>query len=69
LKQILAARDGAPYFQLYYDQFLPPAVGGAVVDAVATIFGGTASPEEAAKAIEDTAATELVPAATATPQS
>src|SRR5262249_38648141 len=65
LKQIVDMRNNAPYFQLYYDQFLPPAVGGAVVDAVATIFGGTASPQDAAQAIEDTAATELTaPAAT-----
>lgn len=59
LQQIVEARNGAPYFQLYYDQFLPPAVGGAVNDAVATIFAGTASPEEAAQAIEDVAAMEL----------
>ena len=63
LQQIVQMRDAAPYFQLYYDQFLPPAVGGAVVDAVATLFAGTASPEEAAQAIEDVAATELTAAA------
>jgi len=59
LKQIVEARNTAPYFQLYYDQFLPPAVGGAVNDAVATLFAATASPQEAAQAIEDVAATEL----------
>ncbi len=59
LQQIVEARNGAPYFQLYYDQFLPPAVGGAVNDSVATIFAGTASPAEAAQAIEDVAAMEL----------
>jgi raffinose/stachyose/melibiose transport system substrate-binding protein len=59
MQSILAARNGAPYFQLYYDQFLPPAVGSAVVDAVETIFAGTATPEEAAQAIEDSAAFEL----------
>ncbi|HLA45588.1 MAG TPA: hypothetical protein VJZ27_19220, partial [Aggregatilineales bacterium] len=57
--QIMEARDNAPYFQLYYDQFLPPAVGGAVNDAVETLFAGTASAEEAAAAIEDTASFEL----------
>lgn len=56
---ILEARNGAPYFQLYYDQFLPPAVGSAVNDAVQTIFAGTATPEEAAQAIEDSASFEL----------
>jgi raffinose/stachyose/melibiose transport system substrate-binding protein len=59
LQSILEARNGAPYFQLYYDQFLPPAVGSAVVDAVETIFAGTATPEEAAQAIEDAASFEL----------
>ena len=56
---ILEARNGAPYFQLYYDQFLPPAVGGVVNDAVETIFAGAASPEEAAQMIEESAAFEL----------
>lgn len=57
--QIVAARNGAPYFQLYYDQFLPPAVGGAVNDAVETLFAGAASAEEAAAAIEESASFEM----------
>lgn len=56
---ILAARNAAPYFQLYYDQFLPPSVGEAVNDAVETIFAGVATPEEAAQAVEEAAAFEL----------
>jgi raffinose/stachyose/melibiose transport system substrate-binding protein len=56
---ILAARDGAAYFQLYYDQFLPPAIGSAVVDAVQGLFAESMSPEEAAQMIEETAAFEL----------
>jgi raffinose/stachyose/melibiose transport system substrate-binding protein len=56
---ILDARNNAPYFQLYYDQFLPPAVGIAVNDAVETLFAGTGTPEEAAQAIEDSASFEL----------
>ena len=59
MQTIVEARDSAPYFQLYYDQFLPPALGGAVNDAVETIFAGTASPEEAAQAIEESASFEL----------
>ena len=59
MQSILEARNNAPYFQLYYDQFLPPAVGAAVVDAVQEIFAGTASPEEAAQMIEEAAAMEL----------
>jgi raffinose/stachyose/melibiose transport system substrate-binding protein len=59
MQSILEARNNAPYFQLYYDQFLPPAVGSAVNDAVQTIFAGTATAEEAAQAIEESAAFEL----------
>lgn len=59
LQQIVEVRNNAHYFQMYYDQFLPPAVGGVVNDAVGTIFAGTASPQEAAQAIEDSAAAEL----------
>jgi raffinose/stachyose/melibiose transport system substrate-binding protein len=59
MQSILEARNGAPYFQLYYDQFLPPAVGSAVVDAVETQFNGVATAEEVAQAIEDVAAFEL----------
>jgi raffinose/stachyose/melibiose transport system substrate-binding protein len=49
----------ADYFQLYYDQYLPPAVGEAVNDAVQGIFGGTMTPEEAAQAVDDAYAQEL----------
>jgi raffinose/stachyose/melibiose transport system substrate-binding protein len=56
---ILDARNNAPYFQLYYDQFLPPAVGIVVNDSVETLFAGTGTPEEAAQAIEDSASFEL----------
>jgi len=59
LKTILEARNNAPYFQLYYDQFLPPAVATAVLDAVAGLMGQQISPEEAAASIEDVASMEL----------
>ncbi len=49
----------AKYFQLYYDQAMPAAVGGVVNDSVQGIFAGTLTPEQAAQAIEDSAATEL----------
>lgn len=61
LRSVVSARDGATYAQLYYDQFLPPAVGGAVNDAVEQIFAEAATPEEAAQMIESVAATELQP--------
>jgi raffinose/stachyose/melibiose transport system substrate-binding protein len=59
LPTILAARDNAEYFQLYYDQFLPPALGQAVNDNVEAIFAGVYSAQEAADAIEAVAKDEL----------
>jgi raffinose/stachyose/melibiose transport system substrate-binding protein len=59
LKTVMAARNNAKYFQLYYDQFLPPALAVAVADNTEGLFTGTVSPEDAAKAIEAVAATEL----------
>jgi raffinose/stachyose/melibiose transport system substrate-binding protein len=59
LSAILKVRDNAKYFQLYYDQFLPPAVAQAVLDATESIFAGTGSPQDAAQMIEDAAAQEL----------
>ena len=47
----------AKYLQLYYDQFLPPAVGATVNDAAQGLFAGTCYPEDrSANAIEDSAA-------------
>ena len=57
-KQIVQMVAGADYFQLYYDQYLPPAVGQAVLDATQGIFAGTKNPQEAAQLIEDTMAEE-----------
>lgn len=56
---IMDMRDNAPYFQLYYDQFLPPAVGEVVLDATEALLVGAVTPEEAAQMIEDVAAFEL----------
>ena len=55
LLAVQKAFAGAKYFQLYYDQYLPPAMGSALNDAVQTIFAGTATPQQAAQAIEDAA--------------
>ena len=49
----------AQYFQLYYDQALPAAMGSVVNDSTQGIFAGTLTPEQAAQAIEDSAAAEL----------
>jgi len=61
LKEVQKRAGEAKYYQLYYDQYLPPAVGQAVNDATQGLFAGTSSPEEVAKTIEDAAATELTP--------
>ncbi len=49
----------AKYFQLYYDQALPPAMGSVVNDSVQGLFAGTLTPEQVAQAIENSAKTEL----------
>jgi len=56
VQQTFAAAD---YFQLYYDQFLPPATGSVLNDAVQKLFSGDATPEEMAQELEDSAAEEL----------
>ncbi|MCS6872801.1 MAG: extracellular solute-binding protein [Anaerolineae bacterium] len=59
LQTIIKARNEAPYFQLYYDQFLPPAVGQVVNDSVEKLFAGVATPAEVAAEIEAAAQREL----------
>jgi raffinose/stachyose/melibiose transport system substrate-binding protein len=49
----------AKYFQLYYDQALPPAMGSVINDSVQGIFAGTLTPEQCAQAIEDSAKQNL----------
>jgi raffinose/stachyose/melibiose transport system substrate-binding protein len=43
----------AKYFQLYYDQYMPSAMGGIINDAVAKLYAGTSTPEQVAQEIED----------------
>ncbi|MBX0329407.1 extracellular solute-binding protein, partial [Oscillochloris sp. ZM17-4] len=61
IKELTLTLAKAQYYQLYYDQYMPPAVGAAVNDATQEIFAGTASPEQVAQTIEDSAAFELQP--------
>jgi raffinose/stachyose/melibiose transport system substrate-binding protein len=56
---IQKASGAAKYFQLYYDQALPPAVGSVINDSVQGIFAGSLTPEQAAQAVEDSAAQEI----------
>lgn len=51
--------SAAKYFQLYYDQYLPPAMGSVLNDSVQGIFAGTLTPQQAAQKIEDSAKQEL----------
>ncbi len=44
--------SAAKYFQLYYDQYMPSAMGGIINDAVAKLYAGTATPEQVAQEIE-----------------
>jgi raffinose/stachyose/melibiose transport system substrate-binding protein len=54
---VLVQKDfaAAKYFQLYYDQYLPPAMGSVLNDAVQGLFAGTLTPEQVAQKIEDAA--------------
>jgi raffinose/stachyose/melibiose transport system substrate-binding protein len=51
-KMVKAIVDKCTFFQLYLDQFLSPAAGGAVNDSIQTILAGTATPAQAMAAIE-----------------
>lgn len=55
MKMVQQTFAKAEYFQLYYDQFLPALVGGAINDETQKLFAGQATPEEVAKAIEASA--------------
>jgi raffinose/stachyose/melibiose transport system substrate-binding protein len=57
--QVQQAFAAAEYFQLYYDQFLPPATGSVLNDSVQGLFAGTLTPEQVAQAVEDSVAQEL----------
>lgn len=58
---VLVQKDfsAAKYFQLYYDQYLPPAMGSVLNDAVQGLFAGTATPQQVAQTIEDAAKKNL----------
>ena len=51
-KKVLKAVADAKYYQLYYDQFLPTAVGEDIKDAVAGIFTGTLTPQQACDKVQ-----------------
>ncbi len=55
MQLVLAGLTEATFVQLYLDQFFSPELGAAINDAVATLFAGTATPEEVTQAITDAA--------------
>jgi raffinose/stachyose/melibiose transport system substrate-binding protein len=59
IKEVAAHTAAAKYYQLYYDQYLPPAVGQTVNDSVQALFAGQMTPQQVAEAIEASAAAEL----------
>jgi len=58
IKPMMELLAKAKYFQLYYDQFLPPAVGSVVNDEVQGLFAGSQTPQGVADAIEAAFAAE-----------
>jgi raffinose/stachyose/melibiose transport system substrate-binding protein len=58
IKPMMELLQEANYFQLYYDQFLPPAVGGVVNDEVQALIAGSQTPPGVADAIEASFAAE-----------
>jgi raffinose/stachyose/melibiose transport system substrate-binding protein len=57
--QVAETFAAADYFQLYYDQFLPPATGSVLNDSVQGLFAGTLTPEQVAQAVEESVAQEV----------
>jgi raffinose/stachyose/melibiose transport system substrate-binding protein len=51
LSLVLDGRSKAKFVQLYLDQATTPALGGAINEAVATLYAGTGTPDSVAKAI------------------
>jgi raffinose/stachyose/melibiose transport system substrate-binding protein len=59
LKTVTQMVAQAGYYQLYYDQYLPPSMGQVILDATQGLFAKTLTPEAAAKMIDDAAAASL----------
>lgn len=52
VKKIFEAASNASSIQLWYDQYLPPAVASAHLDGLQEVFGLTKTPEEAQEAMQ-----------------
>ena len=52
LTSVLEGRAKAKFVQLYLDQATTPELGGAINEAVATLYAGTGTPESVVQAIQ-----------------
>lgn len=57
LLQVLDGLQNASYVQLWLDTAYGPTVGGAMNDGIVALFGGSGSPADIVKSMEDAAAT------------
>jgi raffinose/stachyose/melibiose transport system substrate-binding protein len=53
LQAVQAAVAKAKYFQLYYDQYLPPTVATAVLEGTQGLFAGKVTPEKCAQMVDE----------------
>lgn len=51
-KEVVEAANNASEIQLWYDQYLPPAVATAHLDGLQEVFGQTKTPQEAQEAMQ-----------------
>ncbi len=58
LADLLTARDGAPFVQLYFDTALGENISGAMNPAIVNIFAGKGSPQQVVEAMTKAAANE-----------
>ena len=52
LSLVLQGRAKAKFVQLYLDQATTPELGGAINEAVATLYAGTGTPQSVVDAIQ-----------------
>ena len=55
LQKIVTLVQNAPHVQLWYDQYLPPAIAEMHKDTSQALFALTTTPEEAARRLEQAA--------------
>jgi raffinose/stachyose/melibiose transport system substrate-binding protein len=59
MKKMAKAFEAAGHVQVYYDQYLPPAMGEKHKDLIQSLFGLKISPKEVAQAHEKAILEEL----------